>query len=598
MKTESPTSFVRLILGGAIMLIAATHSAAQDARTDSWITAHSGQYARIYATDADRVNDVTQTTWTNGTTSQALPAYVGIQEVYSSANWVYIRSTGLGIHTMGPWYLDRAHLMLFPGWPKNQKALYRIPRSPAIGGTHTLTSLGAIGYSVDGVAIFDAQDGNKWTGSAESVMGTGYWYRDAWVNEGVSFDPGYAHQPGSGQYHYHANPIALRYLLGDHVDFNPATKLYSESTRAVSRHSPILGWMSDGLPVYGPYGYATATNAASGLTRMRSGYVLRNGQNGTQDLTVTGRANLPPWAVRAYGVAANQPGPAVSATYPLGRYMEDNDYLGDLGYTQGVDFDLNEWNARWCVTPEFPNGTWAYFVSITSEGAPAFPYNIGRSFFGTPAGGSVTAIAETVTTNFLGGPNLSPSLSAPVVDNGVVTLVWSAAEGGTYQVESKTDLARTSWATNATGLTAARSMGTYTKNSRESIEFFRVTQTELAGYDPATGGNTGGGGGGGGGGGAIVRVSPASAARGTTVTLTITLPNTAPPQNAPINSVTVGTITGTSNLHVSQTQVTTTLAIPAGASPGPQVVTVVFPGPPQNPGATETFTLSNGFTIE
>jgi hypothetical protein len=39
------------------------------------------------------------------------------------------------------------------------------------------------------------------------------------------------------------------------------------------------------------------------------------------------------------------------------------------------------------------------------------------------------------------------------------------------------------------------------------------------------------------------------------------------------------------------------ITIPAGASTGAQTVTVVFPGPPDNPTATVTYTLSGGFTI-
>lgn len=68
---------------------------------------------------------------------------------------------------------------------------------------------------------------------------------------------------------------------------------------------------------------------------------------------------------------------------------------------------------------------------------------------------------------------------------------------------------------------------------------------------------------------------------------------------APINSVTVGTITGASNVHVSQTQVTSSITLPPapGGPTGAQTVTVVFPGPPGNPTATVTYTLPNGFII-
>ena len=271
--------------------------------------------------------------------------------------------------------------------------------------------------------------------------------------------------------------------------------------------------------------------------------------------------------------------------------MEDNDYLGDLGYTQGVAFDLDEYNGRWCVTPEFPNGTYAYFVSISSNGTPTFPYNIGRAFYGNPTGSTVTSIAEAVTTNFLGGPNLAPVLNNPALSGGIVTLTWSATEGGSYQVESSANL--TSWTTNATGIAAIQNTGGYTSPSPENLKLFRVARTALAAYDPASGASGGGGGNG------ILSVTPTSGARGTTFTLTINLDPAVnpPPQNAPINSVSVGTINGTGNSHVSQTQVTSSITVPPGAATGAQTVTVVFPGPPNNPAATVTYTLTNGFTV-
>jgi hypothetical protein len=575
------------------LITTATQTQAADPRIDSWLTRYSGKYARVFTNDAAKNAGNAVTTWGNGTQNQTAPAYSGVQEIYLSASWVYIRSSGLGIHTMGPWYLNAAHTQIFPNFPKNQKTFYRIPRVPVVPATRTLTGLGAIGYFVDGVAMFDSRDGFVWTGAAEAGNGTGYWNREAWVNEGVTLDPGYAHQENSGTHHYHANPIALRYLLGDHVDYNAATKTYSESVAPVTKHSPILGWVRDGFPIYGPYGYASASNSASGVRRMVSGYQLRNGTRGTDNLTTAGRASIPQWAVRLYNVSSNQSGPAVSTTYPLGRYMEDNAYLDDLGYTQGVDFDLDENNGRWCVTPEFPGGTYAYFVAINADGSPAFPYNIGRAFYGTPTGAGVTTLAETVTTNFVGAVNSGPQLSAPALNpvNNTVTLTWSSVEGGTYRVESSTALP--TWTTNIAGV-VSEGITTAVTNAGESLQFFRVARTALATYDPVTGATTGTGGG-------ILSVLPTSGARGTTFTITINIDPAAqpapPPQNAPVNSVTVGSITGANNVHVSQTQVTSSITIPAGAATGAQTVTVVFPGPPGNPTATVTYTLANGFTI-
>jgi hypothetical protein len=245
-----------------------------------------------------------------------------------------------------------------------------------------------------------------------------------------------------------------------------------------------VAWVRDGFPIYGPYGYSNPTNPASGIRRMVSGFVIRNGQNGTTNLTTAGRTSLPQWAARAYNrsatLAAGEYGPNVSATYPLGRYVEDNDYLGDAGRVLGVDFDLDEYNGRFCVTPEFPNGTYAYFVAITTNGAPAFPYNLGRSFYGNPTGGTVASITEAVTTNFVGGASAELRLGTPAISNSTVTLVWSATEGGTYRVESTANFS--GWVTNAMGLTAVLNRASYSGPTATN-EFFRVRRSALATYD-------------------------------------------------------------------------------------------------------------------
>lgn len=571
-----------------VFFCTATALFAADPRTNSWFTTYSGKYARIYTTDANKTNGVAVTTWSNGGTVQSTPAYSGIQEVYSSSNWVYIRSSGLGSHTMGPWYLNAAHTMAFPAYPTNQKVLYKIPRNPTVPASKTQNRGGAIGYFVDGIAMFNSWDAQYWNGSAEvnSTGTSGYWNRDAYVNEGMTFDPANAHQPGSGQYHYHANPPALRYFLGDHVNFNPTNKAYSEDTSAPTKHSPIIGWVADGYPIYGPYGYSISNNAASGVRRMVSGYVLRNGQFGSQNLTSLGRTNLPQWAVRMYGVSSNiLSGPAVSTSYPLGRYMEDNDFLGDLNVAMGTNtYDLDEYNGRWCVTPEFPGGTYAYFTAIAADGTPLFPYNIGFQYYGNPTAATATSIAENVVTNFIGGPNATPSLNAPTVQNGVVKLSWSATEGGTYMVVSSTNL--TTWTTNSTSVSAVQNAANYMNNPTDKNRFYRVARTALAAYDSSgTGGGTTGS--------SSSTVAPGgTATRGTTVTVTITLPTTPPnpPANAPITSVTLaGSIAGTGISYATAGTVIATFTIPAGAATGAQNIVVVFGGP--------TYTLTGALTI-
>ena len=576
------------VVAGIFLSIAAS-TRADDPRTNSWFTTYAGQYARVYTNDAMKAAGTALTTWSNGLQTQALPAYCGVQEIYSSTNWVYVRSTGLASYNMGPWQNGA-----FPNLPANQKNFFRFPRTNGVPTTKTISGGGQIGIFVDGVAMFNSWDAYTWdtTNQTDEQNITGYWNRDAYVNEGVTFDAGYAHQQNTGVYHYHADPIGLRYLLGDHVDFDAATETYYEDTNAPTKHSPILAWTADGFPVYGPYGYSNATNANSGIRRMISGYVLRNGQNGTDNLPVAGRTTIPQWAVRIYNVSSNQPGAPFTGIHTNGCYMEDNDYLGDLinsntgtNYQQGVDFDLDEFNGRWCVTPEFPNGTYAYFVAISSNGAPVFPYNIGRAFYGSPVGSSVSAISETVVTNFLGNTNLTSMLNAPGVNNGTVTLTWSAIEGGSYQVEATTNLASSSdWTVLAAGVSPNQITGGYTNATSLDKDFYRVGRTSVANYDSA--GQT------------IFAVAAnvpgGSASPGSTVLMTITLPNN-PPQppidKVPQSVAISGVFTNTTNISRTSTNtVQALLTIPADAAVGTTNILVIF-----NPAPTYTFT--NGFTI-
>jgi|GEM_PF-4934972 len=186
-----------------LLLVAPSHLSAQP-EVSSWQTDRS-VYARAYLSDADVPNNpVTSWVHPDGGTSQPAPTYAGIHELSSTANWVYIRTTGLGGHLMGPWYRNTAHTGLFPNFPNNQAAIYRMPRQPgdpAALAPKPLTRGGPIGYFVDGVAMFDSRDAfsfNNATG-ADVRNGPGRWNRDAYVNERVTFDAALAHQAG-GQY--------------------------------------------------------------------------------------------------------------------------------------------------------------------------------------------------------------------------------------------------------------------------------------------------------------------------------------------------------------------------------------------------------------
>lgn len=583
-----------------VILLTSPSAVHADPQISSWFTTNSGQYARIYESSGAETAGTQSTTWSRGAGTQSSPTYADVSEIASSAKWVYIRTSGLASHLMGPWPTT------FPNFPSNTATIYRIPRVPTVPVTKTQTGGGPIGRFVNGVSFFDNRDAFSYvnaTATEAQNTGDGIWNRDAYVNEAASFDPALAHQAGN-DYHYHVQPIALRYQLGDHVNYNATTNRYSESSGAVTSHSPILAWAADGFPIYGPYGYSDPTSATSGVRRMVAGYTPRNGSNGTTNLTSTGRRSLPAWAATAQGrsstLTSSQYGPAVSTTYPLGRYLEDNDFRGDLGYTQTTgatvrDFDLDKYNGRTCVTPEFPAGTFAYFSTLNADGTPAFPYNIGRQYYGsiTSAGATTAAImnADTpLTTHFSGGPNKTASWPAsPVAKSGnTVTVSWSAVEGGTYQVQQSADLATWNNVTptvTATGSDSAQL--TETVSTGTAQRFYRTNRTALAAFD-ANGFNYTQAGGGG------KSVAPGgSATRGTTVTILITLPTSPPlpPADLIPQSITLaGSIVGSSITRPSQQTAQVTMVIPAGAPSGAQNLVIVF-----NP--NPTYTLTAGFTL-
>ena len=577
----------------------------------SWFMEGSSTYAELFESSEDQDNHNEVHTWSHGEGNQSTPTYSGVNEVSYSDNWVYIRTTGLGHHIMGPWYRNEADTQLFGNFPANIAAIYRFPRIPSGESvSYNITSGGAIGYFVDGVAMFDARDafsyinslGIDGTPNGSNGRGDTIWNRDAYENESVTFDSANAHQ-ASDTYHYHANPPALRYLLGGHVEYNSISNTYSEKITTPAHHSPLIGWVSDGYPIYGPYGYSDPVNTNSAIRRMTSGYQKR---------IITNRSSYPAWASRIYNIgllSSDQYGPNVDEEFPIGHYIEDYEYLGDIGYTHGIDFDLDEHNGRFCITPEFPNGTYAYFTTIESDGTPIYPYNVGRSYYGTPNGGSVTNITEEYIIFAEGGAESSfeTSLTASA-DH--CDIIFDGAEGGYYRIEFSTNLIN-GFTLLATNITSTSHHFSFTdSNILNNIGFYRVVieaadEYDDNGYDSnvdiisTNNTNTTNN----------LYISPSSAHSGENITLTITLNNddfgrSVPPLQSnqgvtiPINSLIIESIESSyiSNIsRISRFVIMCDISIPNGTSSDTVDVTISFLGPNGN---TPTFLINDGFTIE
>jgi len=589
--------------------ICASHA---DPQLSSLHTEGSRTYARLY-TDLNNENSGnSSTTWSRGQGTQSLPTYAGIQSISHSANWVYIETTGLGSHVMGPWFLNEAKTQNFPNFPSNTGTTFRIPRNPSPASSHQSTGAGAIGYFVDGVAMFDSRDTFSYQTSSQTdgspvngVRGDGVWNRDAYVNEGVTFDAAFAHQAGN-QYHYHANPPALRHQLGDHVDYHASTNTYTESSTAPG-HSPILAWLSDGYPLYGPYGYSDPNDPNSNVTRMRSGYQKRDGSNGTDNLSSTGRTKLPAWAATSQSRSADLPsslhGPSTSSI-ALGHYIEDYDHLGSLGYTQGVDFDLDVHNGRFCITPEYPEGTYAYFVTIEADGTPKYPYNLGRTFYGNPTGGAINGgITEDVTTEYQGGAQSSLNIVDMTSAPDQVTLTWTSIEGGSYRIEESADFKNWSIAANSENSQGTETASSLSTNDRPSA-FYRVILTGVEDYDATGSSDAGAGQDAQGpdqntGTTTNIQVDPQSAARGSNVRLTLSMDSNfmppLPPSQVNPSTITIGGIQAqfiSRNNHA----ITVMLNIPSNAPAGAQAISVSFPGPGGQTGPS--YTAENAFVFD
>jgi hypothetical protein len=124
-------------------------------------------------------------------------------------------------------------------------------------------------------------------------------------------------------------------------------------------HSKIVGIAFDGYPIYGPFGYSDPLNTNSNVRRIASSY-----------------RKLATDAHRPNGFKYNNSYVIEDVTYTLiaGAFVQDYQFDTTFG-------DLDEYNGRYCKTPEYPNGTYAYFLTFSDDELlyPAYPYIIGTS---------------------------------------------------------------------------------------------------------------------------------------------------------------------------------------------------------------------------
>ncbi len=203
-----------------------------------------------------------------------------------------------------------------------QSVSFSFPIAPTLADE--VTSVKEPGFAVNSIKFDPATAGTCPDDATDDTncnyaMGSDTWSMVATAGEvspwkfEFGVDENDAHVQPNGQYHYHGIPGQL------------VTKLNPDSENSMT----LVGWAKDGFPMYALRGYSEASNSDSSIRKIESSYQLLDTPN------------------------ENRPD---VADFPLGHFVQDWQYVEDSG-------DLDECNGRFGVTPEFPDGSYHYYIT-------------------------------------------------------------------------------------------------------------------------------------------------------------------------------------------------------------------------------------------
>jgi len=190
---------------------------------------------------------------------------------------------------------------------------------------------------------------------------------------------------------------ALSSITNTYLD---TSKYNGDKLRHADGHSKILGISYDGYPIYGPYGYKKELEGTD-VELMTSSYRIKSEFTDNRNSIIVISGN--------------------TITYDAGTVIEDYEYEKGYGH-------LDESNGRYCITPEFPNGTYAYFLTFDSSLNPVYPYIIGNKFYNEPNIG--------VTSSFINNNIRSSSNIGNYSNDNVVHLVGNNGKYGKGTIKS------------------------------------------------------------------------------------------------------------------------------------------------------------------
>ena len=144
------------------------------------------------------------------------------------------------------------------------------------------------------------------------------------------------------------NIIGINQSLLENLEFDTYNTLPSGEFNQVTKHSSIIGWAYDGVPIYGPFGYSEPNNINSPIRILESSYIKN-----------------------------------ISSVQNRPSGFDEGFFINDYIFNNSGDLDIH--NGRFCKTPEFPNGIYAYFATVEKSNIDGkivgkYPYFIGKTF--------------------------------------------------------------------------------------------------------------------------------------------------------------------------------------------------------------------------
>ncbi len=187
-----------------------------------------------------------------------------------------------------------------------------------------------IAYALNSVKFDPATAGRcNDDGVCSLAQGQGRWTIEALGHDTFDFgdDMNHAHVQPTGAYHYHGMPELLMEFLGN------------------KKGMILVGWASDGFPVYARYGYNDAHDSNSQLIALQPSYKLKSQPD----------ADRPNMLTKLMG-GPGQGTTNLNLPIPMGAFTQDYEFVEGHG-------DLDQCNGRFGVTPEFPEGIYYYVVT-------------------------------------------------------------------------------------------------------------------------------------------------------------------------------------------------------------------------------------------